>query len=63
MEEDHGEAEARAAGLIREDHPELDEALDPELEPEFDVPADPELEQRDIHEIDDALAPEGEEAP
>jgi hypothetical protein len=33
-EADHGEADARAAGLVREDAPEFDEALDPEWEPE-----------------------------
>ena len=30
LELDHGEADARSAGLVRSDHPELDEALDPE---------------------------------
>jgi hypothetical protein len=52
IEEDHGEAVARDAGLVREDFPEFDEALDPEFEPEFDVQVDPEDEKRDIHEID-----------
>jgi hypothetical protein len=55
LERDHGEAEAREAGLVREDHPELDEALDPEFEPIFEVEIDPELETRDIHEADEEL--------
>jgi hypothetical protein len=55
-EEEHGEADARAAGLVRDDFPELDEALDPDFEPEFDVPSDPQLETRDLHEADDSLA-------
>ncbi len=37
----HGEAMARAAGLVREDNPEFDEALDPEFEPVFEVEIDP----------------------
>jgi len=49
----HGEAMARAAGLVREDNPEFDEALDPEFEPVFEVEIDPALEERDIHEADD----------
>jgi hypothetical protein len=60
--DEYGEAAARDAGLIRDDHPDLDEALDPDLDPEFDVPSDPELEQRDIHEADDALAAGEEDA-
>ena len=52
FEEDHGEALAREAGLLREDLPELDEALDPEFEPEFDVEVDPADEARDLHEVD-----------
>lgn len=63
LEEEHGEADARSAGLVREDHPELDEALDPEFEPEFEVDVDPELEQRDIHEADDELEDPGEGGP
>jgi hypothetical protein len=58
LEEEHGEADARSAGLVREDEPELDEALDPEFEPVFEVDADPELEKRDLHETDEEL--EGE---
>jgi hypothetical protein len=56
FEEDHGETVAREAGLVREDFPEFDEALDPEYEPEFDVTVDPENEKRDIHEIDEEVA-------
>jgi hypothetical protein len=52
---DHGEADARAAGLLREDFPDFDEALDPEFEPEFEIEADPELEKRDIHEVDEEV--------
>jgi hypothetical protein len=59
-EEEHGEADARAAGVVRDDFPELDEALDPEWEPEFDVPNDPQLETRDLHEADQSLAAEEE---
>jgi hypothetical protein len=55
FEEDHGEDDARAAGLVREDFPDFDEALDPEFEREFEVEADPELEKRDIHEIDEEV--------
>jgi hypothetical protein len=60
-DDDYGEAAAREAGLVRDDFPDLDEALDPELEPEFEVPSDPELEKRDIHEADEALAGGDEE--
>jgi N-acetylmuramoyl-L-alanine amidase len=67
LEREHGEEEARKAGLVREDHPELDEALDPEFEPIFEVDIDPELETRDIHEADEDLEAgepgEGEGAP
>lgn len=64
VEEDHGEAEVRAAGLVRDDHPDLDEALDPEFEPVFEVDADPELEKRDLHEADEELDPDrGEDRP
>jgi hypothetical protein len=56
IEEEHAEADARAAGLVRDDFPELDEALDPEFEPAFEVDADPELEQRDLHEVDEEVA-------
>jgi hypothetical protein len=56
FEEEHGEADARAAGLVRDDFPEFDEALDPEFEPEFEVPNDPELEKRDLHEVDEEVA-------
>jgi hypothetical protein len=52
FDEEHGEALAREAGLVREDFPEFDEALDPEFEPQFDVDVDPENEKRDIHEVD-----------
>ena len=52
---DRAEAEARAAGLVRDDFPDLDEALDPEFEPEFEVDADPELERRDLHEADEQI--------
>lgn len=55
---EHGESEARSAGLVREDYPELDEALDPEFEPVFEVEADPKLETRDIHEADEDLEAE-----
>lgn len=55
LEEEHGEAEARSAGLVQEDYPELDEALDPEFEPEFEADANPELEIRDIHDADEDL--------
>jgi hypothetical protein len=55
LEEDHDEATAREAGLVREDEPEFDEALDPEWEPEFEVEMDPELEKRDIHEADEEV--------
>ena len=55
FEEDHGESLARAAGLIRDDFPEFDEALDPEFEPEFEVVVDPENEQRDLHEADEEV--------
>jgi hypothetical protein len=58
FEEEHGEAEARGAGLVREDHPDLDEALDPEFEPAFEVVVDPELETRDLHEIDEEVGAE-----
>jgi hypothetical protein len=51
----HGETDARDAGLVRDDFPEFDEALDPEFEPEFEVVTDPELEKRDIHEVDEEL--------
>lgn len=45
-DEDDGEGEG----------PERDEALDPELgETEFVVEVDLELEQREIHEVDEAL--------
>ena len=44
-EEDHGV----------DDGPEIDEALDPELETEFDVEVDLANEQRDIHEVDAEL--------
>jgi len=54
----HGEAMARAAGLVREDNPEFDEALDPEFEPVFEVEIDPALEERDIHEADEILSGE-----
>jgi hypothetical protein len=60
IEDAHGEAMARAAGLVREDHPEFDEALDPEFEPVFEVEIDPALEERDIHEVDDELLTGGE---
>jgi hypothetical protein len=63
LEEEHGEAEARSAGLVREDHPELDEALDPEFEPVFEVDPDPELEKRDLHEADDDLEDDAFPAP
>jgi hypothetical protein len=56
IEEDHAEAEARAAGLVRDDFPDYDEALDPEFEPEFETDGDLELEQRDIHEVDEEEA-------
>jgi hypothetical protein len=63
FEAEHDEAGAREAGLLRDDRPELDEALDPELdETVFEVEVDPSLEERDIHEADEALAAE-EEAP
>jgi hypothetical protein len=55
LEDEHGEADARSAGLVRDDHPELDEALDPEFEPEFEVDVDPKLEERDLHEADEEL--------
>jgi hypothetical protein len=55
VDEDHAEADARAAGLVREDFPEFDEALDPEFEPQFEIENDPELEARDIHEIDEEV--------
>jgi N-acetylmuramoyl-L-alanine amidase len=58
LEEEHGEADVRSAGLVREDHPELDEALDPEFEPAFELEADPELEKRDLHEADEELEAE-----
>lgn len=58
VEEDHGETAAREAGLVREDHPDLDEALDPEFEPVFEVEANAEDEQRDIHDADEDLAEE-----
>jgi hypothetical protein len=61
LEEEHGEAEARSAGLVREDYPDLDEALDPEFEPVFELDADPKLENRDIHEADDDLETEERE--
>lgn len=63
LEQDHGEADARSAGLVRQDHPELDEALDPEFEPVFEVEVDPELETRDIHEADEDLESEELEGP
>ena len=56
FEQEHGEEEARSAGLVREDNPDLDEALDPEVEPVFEVEVDPALETRDIHEADEAIA-------
>jgi hypothetical protein len=59
LKNEHGEAEARSAGLVRDDHPELDEALDPDFEPSFEVEADPELETRDLHEADEELESEG----
>jgi hypothetical protein len=55
FEEDHGEAIARESGLVREDFPEFDEALDPEFEPEFDIKVDPENEKRDVHEVDEEV--------
>jgi hypothetical protein len=55
LEEDHGEAVARDAGLVRGDHPEFDEALDPEFEPVFEVELDPENEKRDLHEADEEV--------
>jgi hypothetical protein len=55
LERDHGEAEAREAGLVREDHPDLDEALDPDVEPTFEVEIDPALETRDVHEADEDI--------
>src|SRR4051794_5519346 len=58
--EEHGEDEARSAGLVRDDHPDLDEALDPEAEPVFDVEIDPALETRDIHEADDEILGSGD---
>jgi hypothetical protein len=58
LEEEHGEADARSAGLVREDYPELDEALDPEFEPVFELNADPDLENRDLHEADEELEAE-----
>jgi hypothetical protein len=61
LEQEHGEADARSAGLVREDYPELDEALDPEFEPVFEVEIDPELETRDIHEADEDLEAEESE--
>lgn len=56
FEEEHGEADAREAGLVRDDFPEFDEALDPEFEPEFEVEGDSVLEQRDLHEVDEEMA-------
>lgn len=56
FEQEHGEAEARDAGLVRDDNPELDEALDPEFESVFEVEIDPELETRDIHDADEEVA-------
>lgn len=65
IQDEEAEQAARDAGLLRTDHPELDEALDPEYEPVFEVEVDPALEEQDVHEIDEALeAPgEGVEAP
>jgi len=55
-DEDHDEAGAREAGLVQEDSPDLDEALDPDLdETAFEVEFDPELEKRDIHEADEDI--------
>lgn len=61
FEQEHGEAEARSAGLVREDNPDLDEALDAEAEPVFEVDVDPAHETRDIHEADEELAAPPEE--
>ena len=63
LELDHGEEDARNAGLVRADHPEFDEALDPEFEPVFEVEVDPELESRDIHEADEDIESEPLEEP
>jgi N-acetylmuramoyl-L-alanine amidase len=56
FEEEHGEEATRSAGLAREDNPDLDEALDAEVEPVFEVEVDPELETRDLHEADEQIA-------
>ena len=56
FEEEHAEGDARAAGLVRDDDPDLDEALDKDVEPAFEVEVDPELEMRDIHEADEQIA-------